>query len=81
MSAPPVHDPCAIARVARPELVPCREAHVEIELDGRLTTGMTVVDFRRRGGVQPNATVGVDLDLPGFWDLFIGALSSISGVK
>ncbi|TMD28828.1 MAG: nucleoside hydrolase [Chloroflexi bacterium] len=80
VSAPPVHDPCAIAQVARPELIPCREAHVEIELDGRLTTGMTVVDFRRRGGVQPNATVGVDLDLPGFWDLFIGALRSISGV-
>ena len=80
VSAPPVHDPCAIAQVARPELIPCREAHVEIELDGRLTTGMTVVDFRRRGGVKANASVGVDLDLPGFWDLFIGALSSISGV-
>ena len=78
VSEPPVHDPCAIARVARPELVPCREAHVEVELAGRFTTGMTVVDFRLRNRNQANACVGTGLDLAGFWDLFITALSRIN---
>ena len=71
---PPVHDPCAVARVARPELVPCREAHVEVEVAGALTTGMTVTDFKR----HPNALVGTGLDVDGFWDLFLEALRCIS---
>jgi purine nucleosidase len=62
-----------VACVARPELVTCREAHVEVELAGRLTSGMTVVDFP---GV-PNAKVGTDIDLPGFWDLFIDSLQAV----
>jgi inosine/uridine nucleosidase len=72
---PPVHDPCAVACVARPELVPAREAHVEVELAGRHTAGMTVVDFRVRDGKAANATVGTELDIAGFWDLFIDSLS------
>ena len=72
---PPVHDPCAVACVARPELVPCREAYVEVELAGRLTTGMTVTDFRRRAGVPFDAKVGTGLHLDGFWDLFIDSLA------
>ena len=75
VSEPPIHDPCAVARVARPELVPSREAHVEVETGGRLTTGMTVVDFRGRGGRPFNAQVGTGLELAGFWDLFVGALA------
>jgi len=75
VSDPPVHDPCAVACVARPELVPCREAYVEVELDGRLTTGMTVTDFRRRAGVPFDAKVGTGLHLDGFWDLFIDSLA------
>jgi purine nucleosidase len=71
--APPVHDPCAVARVVRPNLVPCRDARVDVELDGRFTVGMTVTDF----GARPNAKVGVGLDAPGFWDLFAGAIERI----
>ena len=74
VNEPPVHDPCAVARVARPELVTCRDAHVGVELAGKFTAGMTVVDFRGRAGSRPNARVGVDLDLAGFWDLFVDSL-------
>ena len=77
VAAPPVHDPCAVARVAMPELVTCREARVDVELTGRFTTGMTVTDFRMRDGVRQNAAVGVGLDVGGFWDLFIDALKRI----
>jgi len=74
--APPVHDPCAVARVARPELVACSDARVEVELAGRLTIGMTVTDFLPRDG-RFNAKVGTRLDVDGFWDLFIGALTRL----
>lgn len=42
----PFHDPCAVLPLIRPELIEYREAHVAIELDGRVTRGMTVCDFR-----------------------------------
>jgi purine nucleosidase len=77
IAAPPVHDPCAVARVARPELVSCSDARVEVELAGRLTTGMTVTDFRPRNGPF-NAKVGTSLEVDGFWDLFIDALARAS---
>jgi purine nucleosidase len=78
-AAPPVHDPCAVARVARPELVECRDAYIEVELAGRLTTGMTVTDFRTVQGRPFNAKVGTSLAVTDFWDLFIDALARISG--
>jgi purine nucleosidase len=77
IASPPVHDPCAVARVARPELVECRDAYVEVELAGRLTTGMTVTDFREVKGRPFNARAGTSLAVDGFWDLFIDALSRI----
>jgi purine nucleosidase len=76
-AAPPVHDPCAVARVARPELVESRDAYIEVELAGRLTTGMTVTDFRSLEGRPSNARAGTSLAVEGFWDLFIDALARI----
>jgi purine nucleosidase len=73
-AAPHVHDPCAVARVAVPELVSCRDARVDVELAGRFTAGMTVVDFSPRSAPRFNAKVGTGLDVEGFWDLFVGAL-------
>jgi purine nucleosidase len=77
IAAPPVHDPCAVARVARPELVECRDAYIEVELAGRLTTGMTVTDFRKVEGRPFNAKAGTSLAVAGFWDLFLDALARI----
>lgn len=45
-SAPPVHDPCAVAYVIDPSVMTVRKAPVDIELTGTLTLGMTVADFR-----------------------------------
>ncbi|MDQ6918202.1 MAG: nucleoside hydrolase [Candidatus Dormibacteraeota bacterium] len=77
IAAPPVHDPCAVARVARPELVETRDAYIEVELAGRLTTGMTVTDFRPAAGRPFNAKAGTGLEVIGFWDLFIDALARV----
>lgn len=59
-----VHDVCAVAYVARPELFASRPARVEIETTGTFTAGMTVVDF---DSPEPNALVPVSLDVDGFW--------------
>lgn len=75
--APPVHDPCAVARVIDPSVMTVRPAHVEVELAGRLTTGMTVCDFLGRGEVPLDTEVAITLDAPAFWDLVIDAITAI----
>jgi purine nucleosidase len=75
--APPVHDPCAVARVGRPELVECRDAYVEVELAGLLTSGTTVTDFAEKKGRPFNAKVGTSLAVDGFWNLFVDAVALI----
>lgn len=75
--APPVHDPCAVARVARPHLLEVREARVEVEVTGRLTAGMTVTDFRPPAGGPANVSVATGIDVAGFWDLFVEALGRL----
>jgi len=59
-----VHDVCAVAYVARPDLFETRPARVDIETTGEFTTGMTVVDF---DPPIPNALVATKLDVEGFW--------------
>jgi purine nucleosidase len=60
-----LHDVCAVAFVARPDLFTSKPAHVDVELVGEFTRGMTVVDFHPD---RPNALVPMRLDVPGFWD-------------
>jgi purine nucleosidase len=59
-----VHDVCAVAYVARPDLFTVQPARVDIETRGEFTSGMTVVDFE---ATLPNALVATKLDVNGFW--------------
>jgi purine nucleosidase len=77
LAYPPVHDPCAVARVARPDLVRVDDAFVAVETDGRWTSGMTVTDFRGRLGYPVNAKVATWLDTGGFWALMLDALRTV----
>jgi purine nucleosidase len=61
-----VHDVCAVAYVADPGLLGCLPARVEVETQGRWTTGMTVADFRA-APADRNALVATSIDLPAFW--------------
>ncbi|MFC0407217.1 nucleoside hydrolase [Roseomonas elaeocarpi] len=65
----PLHDPCVIAFLLRPELFEAREANVEIELNPGLSYGQTVGDFWRTTDRPVNATVLWKLDAAGFFDL------------
>ena len=74
-AAPPVHDPCAVARVIDPTLLRARPMRVDVELRGEFTTGRTVCDVHGVTGRAPNAEVGEGLDVPRFWDLLIETLA------
>ena len=67
---PAVHDVCAVVRVARPEIISCVPARVQVETAGRLTAGMTVTDFAAPPG-DCNALVATGIDAAGFWDLVL----------
>lgn len=74
-SAPPVHDPVTVAAVIDPGVLVTRPAHVEVELAGTHTTGMTVCDFHGRGGAELRTAVAQSVDPDRFWDLVIDALA------
>ncbi|HEY2578340.1 MAG TPA: nucleoside hydrolase [Streptosporangiaceae bacterium] len=75
-SGPPVHDPCAVARVASPALLTVADAFVVVETRGEWTSGMTVTDFRGILGHPANTKVATTLDAGGFWDLVLAALAT-----
>ena len=51
----PVHDAVCVAHLIDPDVIEVREAHVDVELNGELTRGRTVVDFRPIPATPPNA--------------------------
>lgn len=53
-----MHDACAVAWIVKPELITAVPMHIDIELDGKLTRGMTVCDYRHLRGEIP----AVDLE-------------------
>ena len=65
----PLHDPSVIAYLIKPELFDGRDCNVEIEINSELTMGMTVVDWWRVSGREPNARVMRDVDADGFFAL------------
>ncbi|MGW6173983.1 uridine-preferring nucleoside hydrolase UriH [Arthrobacter sp. NPDC055138] len=78
---PPVHDPCAVAYVIDPTVMTTRKVPVDIELQGKLTLGMTVADFRVPAPADCHTSVAVDLDRIKFWNLVTDALVRIGEVN
>jgi purine nucleosidase len=76
-SGPAVHDLCAVAHVARPDLLGCRPARVEVETAGRWTSGMTVTDFRA-APADCNAHVATAINVPAFWDSVLDAYARVA---
>ena len=80
MPDPPLHDPVAVALLIDRSVVRSKFTNVQVELNGVLTRGATVVDIFNREGFAPNCTVALDLDAQKFWDLMIDALK-IAGAR
>lgn len=74
--APAVHDPCAVAAIIDPSIVPTRRMNVSIDTVSELSLGRTVCDVYGTTGRAPNADVGMGLDADRFWALMVDALAS-----
>lgn len=73
----PLHDPCVIGYLLRPDLFKGRECHVEIEITSPTTIGMTVVDWWNVTKKPTNCLVLRDLDNPPFYELLLERLSRL----
>ena len=76
LAAAPMHDPCAVLAVSRPELFTFGARHVDVEAAGGLTRGMTVVDERPGSEAEPNCDVAYRINAPAALDLIIDAVCS-----
>jgi purine nucleosidase len=65
----PLHDPCVIAYILRPDLFTGQQMRVDIEISSPLTIGRTVCDVHARGGQAANANVLEKIDADGFFAL------------
>lgn len=73
----PLHDPCVTAYLIRPDLFKGRHINVEIETQSELTMGMTVADWWRVSGRDPNATFMGSIDAEGFFALLTERLARL----
>lgn len=48
-----LHDACAVAWIINPALIKSVPMHIDVELNGELTRGMTVCDYRHLRGKDP----------------------------
>jgi purine nucleosidase len=67
----PLHDPCVVAYLLRPELFTGRRCNVAIEHRSEQTMGMTLVDWWGVTGNDANAQVMRWIDADGYYDLLV----------
>ena len=73
----PLHDPCVIAHLLRPDLFSGQRINVVAETASPLTLGMTVADRYGVTGRPPNATWLDRADADGFFDLLFARLGRL----
>ena len=73
-----LHDLCAVACLANPELFSARPCHVVVETRGAHTAGMSLVDLRPYSKAVPNVTVNMDVDRGGIIRLLTDAAAHFS---
>jgi purine nucleosidase len=73
----PLHDPCVIAYLLRPELFSGRHVNVAVETASPLTLGMTVADWWGVTDRAPNALFMGDLDADGVFALLTERLARL----
>lgn len=71
----PLHDPCTIAWLLKPEIFTTVERWVGVETQGKYTQGMTVVDYYFLTGNRPNTTVMTNINREAFVDLLAERLA------
>jgi inosine-uridine nucleoside N-ribohydrolase len=71
----PVHDAVCVAHLVDPDVIETIEAHIDVELNGELTRGRTVVDLRPIPAQPANARWAFGADRGRFLDLLLAAFS------
>ena len=71
----PLHDPCTIAWLLKPDIFTTVKRWVGVETQGKYTQGMTVVDYYFLTGNEPNTEVMLDIDRQAFVDLLAERLA------
>jgi purine nucleosidase len=73
----PLHDPCVIAYLVKPDLFKGRQCNVSVEMASELTMGMTVVDWWGVTRRPKNAMVMRDIDADAFFALLTDRLGRL----
>jgi purine nucleosidase len=71
----PLHDPCTIAWLLRPDLFEGKDCNVSVETQSELTLGHTAVDFWQVTDRPINVHWVYEVDADGFYDLLIERLA------
>lgn len=70
-----MYDSCAVAYLLKPEMYEVVETYVDVELNGEMTKGCTLVDLKGYLKQQPNAKVCLDIDQNMFREWFLDCVS------
>lgn len=73
----PLHDPCTIGWLLRPDLFRSSKVNLTVETDDEDTRGMTEMDWPGAHGRAPNATMLNDIDAKEFFDFLIERLARL----
>ena len=73
----PLHDPCVIAWLLKPDLFSGRHCNVTVETASELTMGMTVADWWGVTNRPKNATYMRDIDHDGFFELLVDRIGRL----
>ena len=71
----PLHDPCTVAWLLRPDLFATRRCNLSVEKESALTLGHTAVDFWHVTDRPHNVDWAYEVDADGFYDLLIERLA------
>ena len=77
----PLHDPCTVAWLLKPELFEGKDCNISIETGSELTMGHTAVDFWHVTDRPINATWIHSVDAPAFYELLIERLARFGGAN
>jgi purine nucleosidase len=73
-----LHDPLAVAVVARPDLVTWRAVHASVERGSDRTRGVVVTDLLGSDNPpDPNCQIAVEVDVEGFRSYFLDRISAL----
>ncbi|MFQ4136070.1 nucleoside hydrolase [Nodosilinea sp. PGN35] len=77
LAAPPLHDPCVIAYLLRPDLFTGRPMRLAVETEGSLCLGRTVANAYPTAAAPANARVIETVDAEGFYTLLTERLGKL----